>query len=134
MFKLIKILNSGVNVPEPCRIPKATGTAFKAGSAVMLADGAAISCTATQAPEFITMAAAASTEDSVLCYKVFPDMIFEAPITAAPSALSVGESVTLGIDGDGEASAVTATVTSGVAYIYSLDGASTAGDKVTVKF
>ena len=134
MFKLIKILNSGVNVPEPCRISKAPDTVLKAGTAIAVSEGLAVNCTATQAPDYITLAKAGESEESVLCYKVFPDMLFEVEASQSPASLNVGDKVTLGIDSDGAACSVTATLASGVAYVYSLDGATAAGQKITVKF
>ncbi len=133
MFKLIKILNSGSNVPEPCRIPTG-GLAFKAGAALTVADGTAAPCGATQAPKFIAMANAEATDTDVICYPVTPDMLFSVKVQENPAALKLFDKVTLYVDSDGMATGVTATTSSGVATVTDLEGAEAAGDTITVKF
>ena len=134
MFKLIKILNSGANVPEPCRIPKAEDTIIKAAEAMILTAGYAQSCPDAQKPEYISLACAAVGETEVVCYPVSPDMIFETAISASATALSVGDKVTLSKDTDGASYFVSATTSGGVATITDLSEAKNAGDKVNVKF
>lgn len=134
MFKLIKILNSGVNVPENVKLPKSTSLEVKMGSALTLAGGSVANCGASAAPTYIAAQNAAAGESSVLCYAVSGNMLFETTVSAAPAALKIGDKVTLGTDADGAAVNVTATTTSGVATVIDLAGAKNAGDKITVKF
>lgn len=134
MFKLIKILNSGVNVPEPCRIAKESAAEIKMGSALILDGGYATNCPETVRPEYIALEDSGAGKTYVLAYTVSENMIFETPITDSPEALTEGVSVTLSQDDNGAAVAVSATTDSGVAKIVSLDGAAKAGDKISVKF
>ena len=134
MFKLIKILNSGVNVPEPCRLNKESAAEIKIGSALILNGGKAENCPATTRPEFIALEDGVIGKDSVMAYAVYENMIFEAPITESAEALTEGACVTLSKDDNGNTVGVSATTASGVAKIVSLDGATDAGDKISVKF
>lgn len=134
MFKLTKIINSGVNVPEPCKLAKNADTVIKAGSAVKLSDGCVTNCTATDTPTYIALENATAGSLYVTCFEVTPEMRFEVRINADPSALKIGNKVTLGIDADGSATEVTATTASGVATVTELFGTSSAGNKITVKF
>ena len=134
MFKLIKILNSGRNVPEPEKLNKFSNISVKAGEALILDDGEVAPCPSSVTPSYIAFADADESAETVVCYPVSKDMIFETTVNANPSALLVGYKVTIGQDDDGCSVCVTSTTTSGVATIVSLDGATQAGDKVTVKF
>jgi hypothetical protein len=55
--------------------------------------------------------------------------VYEVPVTAAPTALKVGDKVTIHTDG----LQVTATTTSGVITIESLNGATAVGDTIVVR-
>ena len=134
MFKLIKILNSGVNVPEPVRLPKSETASIKLGSALVLTDGEVASCSPTAVPEYVAAQNARSGESSVLCYAVNENMIFETVFSTSPDGIALGQKVTLGTDADGAAVCVTSTTSSGVATVIDLMGAKAAGDKVNVKF
>lgn len=134
MFKLIKILNSGVNVPETVKLPKSASASIKLGSALTLIDGEVTSCSATSAPQYIAAQNAKIGEDSVLCYAVNENMIFETVFNASPDGVLLGHKVTLGTDADGATVCVTANTASGVATVTDLMGAKAAGDKVNVKF
>ena len=134
MFKLIKIINSGVNVPEPIRMPKASGTALKAGTLLTLSEGALINCASTTAPKYVALADADAGKTEAVVAEISHDMLFETPVTDFPEGLFIGAKVTLAIDSDGAAYAVTATTASGVATIADLAGASAANDRITVKF
>ena len=132
MFKLIKILNSGTNVPEPRRV-KNGGANIVAGCALNYSAGTVVSCTATSVPDCIAICDAAAA-DEALVYDITPDMLFEVTVTADPASVAVGNALTLAVDEDGIAYGVTATTSGGVATVYDLAGASAAGDKITVKF
>jgi hypothetical protein len=134
MFKLIKIVNSGVNVPEPIRMPKASETVIKAGTLLTVNGGLLKNCTATATPTYVALADSPAGATEAVVAEINRNMYFEAPVTAEPDALAVGDKVTLAIDSDGAAYGVTATTSSGVATVVELAGANASGDKITVKF
>ena len=132
MFKLIKILNSGVNVPEPMLYKKDKATVFAIGTPVKLSGGKLVNVGSTTAPTHIIAEKDASGE-GVYAFVINPDMVFETVVSMDPSELSVGDAVTLEIE-DGAAIAVTATTDGGVAKIYDLSDACEIGDTVYVRF
>ena len=134
MFKLTKILNSGINVPEVERIPAVSGINYNVGMAINASAGTAANCTATTKPTHVCAQKLGAGEcDFVLCYPISADMLFEAPISASPASVAVGAKLTLALDESGRAYGVTATVTNGVATVIDTCGATAAGDKITVK-
>lgn len=136
MFKLIKILNSGRNVPETVALPASAATVYKEGCALVLSSGAAANCATTGTPTYIAAESkTGASGGTVRAYPISPDMIFETTFSATPTSLAVGSKVTLTVSAtDSTASGVTATTTSGVATIVDLLGAAASGDKVLVKF
>ncbi len=133
MFKLIKIQNAGVNTPEPVKMSKGASK-INIGSALVLNAGKVQAPAATAKPTYIALETAEAGKSEILCYEIFPNMLFETTVNASPSTLKAGDKVTLGFDGDSCASCVTATTSSGVATVAELLGASASGDKITVKF
>ena len=127
MFELKKILNGRMNVPEPER--HVAGVDIEPGMALTLAAGKLTVCTATSTPTHISMGIAKNGDLCPVC-AVAHDQIYDVEVTAAPTSLKEGDKVTLATDGLG----VTATTTNGVATIVALNGASSAGDKITIKF
>ena len=134
MFKLIKIQNSGVNVPEPMQLKKPASLKIKAGDALIIENGYVSACPATTVPTHIAYANGKINDYTAVAYAVNENMLFETVIKADPSSLFIGQKVTLGKDSDNGASYVTATTSSGVATIVDLMDASKSGDKITVKF
>ena len=134
MFKLIKIQNSGRNVPEPEKLKKFSPISIKAGEALILDDGEVAPCPATVMPSYIAFAHADDSCETVVCYPITNDMLFETTINDSPESLIEGYKVTIGKDSDGRSVCVTSTINSGVATIVDLNGATKAGDKVTVRF
>lgn len=130
MFKLIKIENSRMNVPEPIVYEVADGEAVSAGEALVLSNGKLTKATAT--PAFIALSAKSADADDRQLYvsRITSDHLYEVAITAAPTSLKVGDKVTLSDDGLG----VTATTDDGCAEIVSLEEASDIGDKIIVRF
>ena len=135
MFKLIKILNSGVNVPEIEKFPCAHGLELDAGSCVLYDNdrgeiyvGAEVSC-----PPFIVAKAVKKDDTFALCYRISPGMIFEVPVIGDPANISPGLSVELMIESGRGAYAISDT-DGGPAKIYSLEGATKSGDKVLITF
>ena len=126
MFYLAKIENGRMNVPEPEYLE--AGAAIACGEALVLTDGKLAKCGATVAPKYIAMSEAAAGAVVPVC-RVESNQVYDVPVSAAPTALKVGDKVTL----DSDALGVTATTTSGVATIVSLNGATKAGDIITVR-
>ena len=133
MFRLIKIENSGVNVPEPVLLKKDTATKIAIGTALVINEGIAVMCGSAAKPEYISYENAPAENDTVLCYRVNSNMLFEVAVTAEPTSLTVGSKVTLAADEDGCMSLVSATA-GGAAEVADLCSAKLAGDKITVRF
>lgn len=131
MFNLLKIENARMNVPEPVFYEATEGEAISIGEALVLEDGKLTKCAATTKPEFIAIGqrAANDAERKVAVCRVESNQVYEVPVTAAPTALKVGDKVTIHTDG----LQVTATTTSGVVTIEDLNGATAAGDKIVVR-
>lgn len=131
MFKLIKIENGRQNVPEPEYLEAGT-FAISIGQTLQITDGKLAAASGTVKPTFIAMGelSSSATKRILAVCRVESNQVYEAPISAAPTALKVGDKVTISEDGLG----VTATTTSGVATIVSLNGATAAGQKVIVRF
>lgn len=134
MFKLIKIQNSGVNVPEPQKFYKPSALKLKAGDALIIDNGGVTSCPATTTPTHISFSVGKYNELEVLAYEINENMIFETTVSGDPSSLMVGDKVTIGKDVDNSSANVTSTTASGVATIVDLMNASKSGDKINVKF
>jgi len=133
MYKLIKILNAGINVPEPVRITLDSAVTVSRGMPVIISGGAltVLSDKATSLPTHVTLAPVDGKE--VLCFAVTPDMVFETTASAAPTAMKVGNEYLLSADG----SAVSATAVSGSlrgAVLMNKNGASAAGDSLLISF
>ena len=133
MFRLVKILNGRINQGEPVRLPTTASETYSFGEALVLAAGKLTKCGATAVPTHICgqdYAAPATDNHEIVAIPVSPDMIFEAPFSATPTAVNVGDKVKLHTDG----LQVTATTTDGIATIFDKAGASAAGDKCLVQF
>ena len=131
MFKLIKIENARMNVPEPVFHEVTASETVTMGEALVLASGKLTKCGATVKPEFIAMAdcAADATKRLIPVARVEANQLYEVPVQAAPTSLVEGSKVTLHTDG----LQVTATTTSGVVTVESLNGAAAAGDVIVVR-
>lgn len=131
MFKLIKIENARMNVPEPVFHEVKASEAVQLGEALVLTSGKLTKCGATEKPEFIAMAdcAADAAKRLIPAARVEPNQLYEVPVQAAPTSLVEGSKVTLHTDG----LQVTATTTSGVVTVESLNGAAAAGDIIVVR-
>ena len=131
MFKLIRIENARMSVPEPQFYEATAGEAISLGEALVLAAGKLTKCGATTAPAFIAMGSvsADATARTVAVCPVAENQLYEVPVSAAPASLVVGDKVTLHTDG----MQVTATKTDGVVTIVNTNGAAAAGDKIVVR-
>ena len=126
MFECKKILNGRGNVPEP--EVHTAGAAVSAGQALTLTGGSLVAAGEAVAPTHIALADA-TTGQKVACYAVLPGMIFDVPVSAAPTGLVEGTKLKLATDG----LSVTAT-SGGAATVVNLNGAAAVGDIIQVKF
>ena len=134
MFNVVKIISSGANVPEICRMPTSSSVNYQVGSALVITSGRLQNATATSMPTYIAAESAEAGEKSTLaCYAITPNMIFEVPVSGTPSLSKIGTKVQLGIS-DGFATSVTLTTTDGVATIVDTRDATKSGEKILVKF
>ncbi len=133
MFKLLKIENGRMNVPEPEYLEVAPEEVFSIGEALVLnAEGKLTKCSATVKPTYIAMGQVSKTaqEREIAVCRVEDNQVYEVACDEVPAALKVGNKVTISTD----ALKVTATTTDGVATVVSLNGATVAGDKICVRF
>ena len=126
MFKLIKIENGRMNVPEPEYL--VANTDLAAGQAVSLSSGKLVKNTTT--PTHITLASAKANDAKVPCVRIESAQVYEVPVSATPTA-SVGAKVAISTDGTSVGGAASET---GIATVVSLNGAKVSGDKITVRF
>lgn len=105
-----------------------TATDITAGMALSFTEGELTKCAATAAPVFV--AAGPKDENGMVpVIKVQNYIVFETELSASGASLHIGDKVT--IDADGKR--VTATTSSGVATIVSMDGTAS-GSRVCVRF
>lgn len=134
MFKLKKILNSGINVPEPELLPLGSSDEIKAGSALVLIEGEIHLCAMDDQPTYMSVGNAAAGSDSLLCHRITPEMIFEVE-AIGDSAGSVYEGCTLMLTEDGRAcSAKIDEIDNGRATVVYMNGYAKSGDTVYVSF
>lgn len=132
MFKLLKITNSGTNVPEPVRLSLASSASASIGAAVHLKDGklTALNGASELLPTHVTLCAVSGK--TAICYEVTPNMIFETTVTADPSSMTIGSEYLL--SGDSCLSNLKPSGTVRGAVLISKGNATKAGDKVVVAF
>ena len=132
MFKLLKMVDARLNVPEPEYQEAKTGEAIEMGEALVLSAGKLTKCSGTTIPTHIAMGiktADAADRRMPVC-RLSPNQIYEVPVMASPTALVPGVKVTIHTDG----LQVTANTTDGVATIVDANGAKAIGDTIIVRF
>ncbi len=135
MFRLLKIENARINIPEPEVLPVTSGEEIKEGEALVLTSGKLTKCGVTTKPSFIslgTLSAAATDKREVAVCRVEANQVYETTVTFSDTAvpLVLGTKVKLGTDG----LSITDVTTSGVATIVNVNGAKATDDKVIVRF
>jgi len=134
MFILRKIINSKSNNAEPMRMPTTAGVAYKFGTLLTQKDGAVTNSAASDIPSFVAAECAAADEkESILCYPIFEEMLFEAPITAGISSAVPGTRFNLSLI-SGFAVRLGTVSETGAAVLVDAAGAKKSGDKVLVRF
>lgn len=119
---------------EPFEYLAAGAITPKIGVALKLTSGNLAVCSGTTAPSYLAaceVASALTAGTIIPVIRVSKEAIYETSLSAAGTALKVGDKVTIASDGD----QVTATTTSGVAEIVCFpDGVQTSGARVWVRF
>ncbi len=134
MFKLVKIEGSGTNQPEPIRIKTIEDLAYRAGCAYTLYSGSLMQADSTMMPTHVALEnLEANTKDTVLCYRIQDNMIFELPTYGGNGEYTVGIKYALEVTADGAAIGIKNSSTSGVAMIHDPNGAKKQGDTVYVR-
>ena len=145
MFRLIKIEGGRINVPEPQIFE--TQSEIVDGQALVLTNGYLTVATGGTKPTFMALANAHGTSSKAVevhVARVEPNQIYEVPVSTSTglTSLKVGNKVTIEASASATDNApaivgglrVTATTTSGVAEIVSLNGATNADDTIIVRF
>lgn len=135
MFKLIKILNTGVNVPEIEKVACSTQLALDAGTCVLYDADRGEICLGDEieVPAYIIAKNVKAGDGFALCYRISPEMVFEVPLIGSPHVVHNGLSLELALKSGHGAYAVTDT-DGGPAKVYSTEGASKSGDKILITF
>lgn len=134
MFRLLKIENARMNVPEPEYLDAKDSEVISIGEALTLSAGVLTKCTGTTKPTHIAMGekAAADTNRRMPACRVESNQVYAVPVTAAPtSALVPGAKVTIYTDG---LQVTAAPTTDGVVTVIDKNGATAVGDEIIVRF
>lgn len=116
------------NTP-PIEYLKGKEETYQPGEALSMgADGAVTKCAATARPDYLCLGPVQS-DGTVPCSRVEESIIYDAALSAAGTALKLGQKVTLSADG----MEVTATTSGGVAELVRMDGTNQ-GDLVGIRF
>ncbi len=135
MYKLIKITNTGCNVPEPMRMPfMATATCTR-GTPFYVENGvyAAVHSTSKRLPTHVSLEAIKSKKE-LLCYQITPQMVFSVKTSGSPIAMSVGVEYLLSEDGKTLTTNKAALGDYRGAVLVAKNGAKEIGDEVFVSF
>ena len=134
MFHLTKILNGRTGVPEPARISLTTAATVNYGTPVSIRGGTvtAMSAASTALPTHLILKDASASRE-VLAAPITDAMIFEVPLSAAPTSMTVGTEYQLSADGASLSATAVASGKRGATLVDKM-GAVAAGDKVLVAF
>jgi hypothetical protein len=95
MFKLVKILNGRINVPEPEFLPAPSSVTVKEGMTLNVASGAFTKTTSK--PTHIAMKTQTKASEELPAMRVDSNMVFEVATSSAGSIV-VGSKLALGSD------------------------------------
>ena len=134
MFKLRKIITSGVNVPEPEYLETMGGYDVAPGSALVSHDGVLTVGAQDEKPTHISLQYLKEDDCRVICYRILPTMLFEVEV--------IGSNITNIFKGDKLGlycspygmTALTDTTEGGVATVYDCNNAKKSGDTMYVTF
>ena len=134
MFKLIKIQNSGVNVPELITLKKDEDTVFPAGVALVMKNGLINICDIDTKPTHISFGCGKAGKSEAVCFEIYGNMFFETELSDDIGDLKVGSNADLDTDPDGYVSFVSTANPSGFVRVCDTCGAKHIGNKIVVKF
>lgn len=135
MFKLKKIMNSCVNVPEPEIVSAQPSLVLSAGSTAYSNTGTLTKGDATTKPTHVLINAKEKGQEQALCYRITPDMIFEVEAVGDNVGdICIGDYVCLYLEGAEGYSKCSDVFEGGVAYVYDNNGATKSGDTLYVSF
>ncbi len=135
MFKLKKILNSGVNVPEPEIVHAQPSIDLAAGSTAYSNAGTLTRGGATTKPTHVLIRTKEKGTEQALCYRITPEMIFEVEVVGDNiGEIYAGDSICLYQEGAEGYSKCCDTFEGGVALIKDKNGATKSGDTIYVSF
>lgn len=104
MFKLLRVENARMTVPEPTELEVTSSEEIKLGEALKLSSGKLTKCAATDAVQFVAGQdlAAAATNRKIQVWRVTPDQIWTVGVSldtgetaSTVAALNVGSCVLL---------------------------------------
>ena len=85
MFKLAKIENGHSSVPEILKMRKSTLYRVMAGTPLVMVNGEIVPADATSVMRYMAVSDAAREDKYVFCYKIYPNMLFEADCEKSPN-------------------------------------------------
>ena len=134
MFKLAKIEGSGTNQPSPVRLKTREGVEYVSGGAYRLADGELANIDETMLPTHIVIEnLKPDSADTVLCYRVQDNMIFEVPTYANPSNYFAGIRYAIATSSVGAGIGIGKNNANGVIMVDDVNGAKKIGDTIYVR-
>ena len=134
MLKLVKIEGSGTNQPEPIKLRTADNMVYKANCAYVMADGILYPLDSEGYPTHIAVENARTEEkDSVTCYRIQDNMIFETTVNGDLANGCVNSKYAMDIDDTGACVGITSSLTNGKITLYDTNGAEKTGDTVYVR-
>ena len=130
MFKLVKIENSGTNYPEPIRMKVLDTERYYAGAAYELSSGYLMPIGETSMPTHVAIEGyEPGNKNSILCYRITPDMIFELPLMKAQTCYE-GTRYNVYTESGGGAVGLSNQAEGGVLVVTDANGAKKVGDKL----
>lgn len=128
-FLFKRATNSAKLAPSIKQLAATSGVAYKVGDALGISSGKAVKVSGTAVPKYICAEAkTAGASDEISAYLIDHNQEYETTLQT-DGTLAVGVKYTIHTD----SAQVTATSTTGVAEVISVEG-TTAGSKVVVRF
>ncbi len=133
MFKLIKIVGSGVNVPEPVKAAIPASNYIPAGTPIFFESGGLITTADDENPATHITLSDTQPDGSIMVFEITPNMLFETVLEGDPNNLGIGSKVALSCDSEGISRAV-APSPQGRLTVHDVSITKFDGDKIIVKF
>ena len=133
MFKLIKIVGSGVNVPEPIKAPIPVSNYVPAGTPIFFENDGLITTADDENPATHMTLSDTQPDGTIMVFEITPNMLFETVLEGDPKNLGIGSKVELSCDMEGTPRTVTPKV-QGRLTVHDVSITKFDGDKIIVKF